>query len=53
MNEDNWIETTKMRNNLKIMMKKLGKTIVWSEMQATIEEEWIAETREKEGKERG
>ena len=25
MNEENWIETTKMRKNLKKMMKKLGK----------------------------
>ena len=42
MNEENWIETTKMRKNMKKLIKKIckiGKKIVGSEMQETIEEE--------------
>ena len=57
MNGENWIETTKMRKNLfeetdEEICKK-GKMIAGSEMQMTIEEEWKAETRDNEGKEKG
>ena len=57
MNEENWIETTKMRKNLKkkkLLKKFLNKDKrspyrIWRRQQ----EEWKAETRENEGKERG
>ena len=54
MNEENCIKTTKMRKNLKKLMKKFAKRekIAGMEMQETIEKEWKAETREKrKGKE--
>ena len=55
MNEANWIETTKNEKEFEETgeeIGKIGKKIAGSEMQEAIEEEWKAETRGKEGKER-
>ena len=56
MNEENWIETIKMRKHFKKLLEEIfqqGQKIAISDMKETTEEEWKAETRENYGKERG
>ena len=51
MNEENWVETTKMRKYRKWKDRKLknGKKICWIGNAGERKEEWKAATREKEG----